>query len=132
MRFVKDASLSRMSISPPQGRDDTGGEIHALRRGAGGARHGAAERVTLRSAQQELTGWALNVSRGGVRLIIEDPAPLGPVYMVTVGPDDGAPREARVVWVQEEPDGVIVGLEFVDAGSQGMPTAPLAPVSRDG
>jgi hypothetical protein len=126
VRFARDASLSRMSITPPASADDTGSEIHATRRGAGGARRGAADRVLLRSAEQELTGWALNVSRGGVRLIVEDPAPLGPVYAVTLGSDDAPPREARVIWVQEEPDGLIVGLEFIDAGAESMPPLPPA------
>jgi len=63
-------------------------------------------------------GWALNVSRGGVRAILEENVELGEEYEVTIGEDGeaGSPaltRRGRVVWVQDEPDGVIVGFEFL-------------------
>jgi hypothetical protein len=87
------------------------GGVHAMRRG--GARREVTERVTLKSEEgKELEGWALNVSRGGVRIILEDKVALGQKFDITVGTDEVIVRPGRVVWVQEEPDGVIVGLEF--------------------
>lgn len=60
-------------------------------------------------------GWALNISRGGVRAIIEEPVDLGEEYEITIGEEgNGAlTRRGRVVWVQDEPDGMIVGFEFL-------------------
>ncbi len=64
----------------------------------------------------EHDGWALNISRGGIRVVIEGRVELGQEYEVRdLDPDiaEGGPFMARVVWVQDEPDGAIVGLEFV-------------------
>jgi hypothetical protein len=90
-------------------------DVHATRRG--GARHEVSSRVTLRtSSGAVLEGWALNVSRGGVRVILEEKVELGGEFEVTIGTGgDEAPSPAqpgRVVWVQEEPDGVVAGIEF--------------------
>jgi hypothetical protein len=98
--------------------------MHATRRG--GARREVSARVTLAvrdgggpngSAAEPLEGWALNVSRGGVRVILEQKVELGAEFEITVA--DGAPmgeaptsRIGRIVWVQEEPDGVVAGIEF--------------------
>ena len=61
-------------------------------------------------------GWALNISRGGVRAILEEPVELGEEYEITIG-EEGTPgsltRRGRVVWLQDEPDGVIAGFEFI-------------------
>ena len=79
----------------------------------GGARREVSERVTLKNQEGgTFEGWALNVSRGGVRAILEEKVVLGQRFDVTIGTDDALVRQSRVVWVQEEPDGVIVGLEF--------------------
>lgn len=73
--------------------------------------------MTLRSGTQEYDGWALNISRGGIRVVIEGRVELGQVLIVE-GYDadnpDAAPRRVRVVWSQEEPDGSVVGMEFLD------------------
>ena len=97
--------------------------MHATRRG--GARREVSARVTLATredggrsgAVEPLEGWALNVSRGGVRVIPEQKVELGAEFEVTLV--DGASlgevppsRVGRIVWVQEEPDGVIAGIEF--------------------
>jgi len=107
---VADAK-NRRSLTPPAGTplDD----VHATRRG--GARHEVSSRVTLKSkAGVVLEGWALNISRGGVRVILEDKVELGDELEVimSTGDDASTPVVGRVVWVQEEPDGVIVGIEF--------------------
>jgi hypothetical protein len=79
-------------------------------------------RVTLKGPSgQVLEGWALNVSKGGVRVILEEKVELGTEFEVTLtsGADATAsPAQSvgRIVWVQEEPDGVVAGIEFC-AGS---------------
>jgi hypothetical protein len=103
--------------------------VHAMRRG--GARREVTERVSLKSEDgATLDGWALNVSRGGVRAILEEKVVLGQKFDVAIGTDEVMLRPSRVVWVQEEPDGVIVGLEFT--GLSGLHKAgPAAPLADD-
>lgn len=80
-----------------------------------------------------MEGWALNASRGGVRVILEDQVELAAEYEVTVA-DDGngqmGPQPGRIVWVQEEADGMIVGIEFRGV-SEVMKAASSAPPSGD-
>jgi hypothetical protein len=79
------------------------------------ARHGVSMRVRLKSRDGDVfEGWALNVSRGGVRVVMEAKLELGTEYEVTLstGADPGASCLGRVVWVQEEPDGVVCGIEL--------------------
>jgi hypothetical protein len=111
-------SLTQM----PQGTlDDKPGGLHATRRG--GARREISARVTLASRsgddERTLEGWALNVSRGGVRVILEEKVDLGAEFEISMvdGPalaEAPTVRLGRVVWVQEEPDGVVAGVEFCD------------------
>jgi hypothetical protein len=68
----------------------------------------------MRAESAEINGWTLNVSRGGVRVIVEDPVELGKEYQITLGEEDSLARPARVVWVQEEADGQIAGFQFLD------------------
>ena len=104
------------------------GGVHATRRNA--ARREISARVALKSrAGEVLDGWALNVSRGGVRVILEGKVELGGEFEITVA-EDGAshagPQRCRVVWVQQEPDGVVAGIEFL-----GSNTVKAAPSSGD-
>jgi hypothetical protein len=98
------------------------------RRGIGGARHEATERVVLRreggdaAAHAAAEGWTLNVSRGGLRVVVEEPIVAGLDYRVAVG--EGAARLARAVWVREEADGRIVGLQFLDLDVPGSVPPP--------
>jgi hypothetical protein len=106
-------------------------DVHATRRG--GARHELSARVSLKPAPQRSTdssvgprrpalsapptleGWALNVSRGGLRVILEDRVELGAEFEITIstnGKEASPPQPGRVVWIQEEPDGVVAGIEF--------------------
>lgn len=94
----------------------------------GGARREVTERVTLKSEEgATLEGWALNVSRGGLRVILEEKVVLGQKFDVALGTDEVMNRPSRVVWVQEEPDGVIVGLEFTSLSGthKSSPPGPL-------
>lgn len=128
----KRRSLTPSKSTPPSG---PAGGVHATRRGE--ARRGYSARVTLKGTSgkvlgQVLEGWALNVSRGGVRVILEEKVDLGAEFEVTLSSDAGVGRAAsdasstwpasdgsvdvpstgRIVWVQEEPDGVVAGIEF--------------------
>ncbi len=105
---------------------------HAMRRG--GPRHGVTERIQLVGPNLKLRdGWALNISRGGVRAILEEAVELGEEYEVTIGEEGGSPltRKGRVVWVQEEPDGCIAGFEFLyQSGAQ--PSADALGLTGEG
>jgi hypothetical protein len=92
----------------------TPAEVHAQRRATGGARREATERVTLRGPGFETHGWTLNVSRGGMRAIVEEPVKSGVEYELVVGDADESARKVAVVWVQDEADGQIVGVRFLD------------------
>ena len=109
--MLRTALSNRRSLTPSTGQP--AGEVHATRRG--GARHEVSARVTLKDkAGLVLEGWALNVSRGGIRVILEDKVELGSEFEVTMttGADSATPIAGRIVWVQEAPDGVVAGIEF--------------------
>jgi len=118
---------NRKHLTPSTGLDLTDG-AHAMRRG--GVRREVTERVILRGDGRVYEGWALNVSRGGVRAIFEEQIVLGQEFEVTVG--DSAPlvRRARVVWIQEEKDGIIVGLEFIGISVSERAAPPNDPISE--
>jgi hypothetical protein len=110
---------NRRSLTPSTGTPAGDEDVHATRRG--GARHEVSSRVTLKAKSgkagepgQLLEGWALNVSRGGIRVILEEKVELGAEFEVTLstGEDKGTALIGRIVWVQEEPDGVVAGIEF--------------------
>jgi hypothetical protein len=66
----------------------------------------------------------LNVSRGGLRVILEEKVELGSEFDLVVQGESGldVQRTGRVVWVQDEPDGAIVGFEFLgEPSSEGLP-----------
>jgi hypothetical protein len=103
---------NRRSLTPSSGMP-AGPDVHAMRRG--GARHDVTARVLMKGkVGPVLEGWALNISRGGLRVILEDKVDLGAEFEVTLTTDgeSGTPVPGRVVWVQEEPDGVVAGIEF--------------------
>lgn len=82
------------------------------RRQTGGARHEASERVVIKANALETSGWTLNVSRGGIRAVVEDPLDPDKEYEVSVG--SAGARRARIAWSRQEADGQIVGLRFLD------------------
>jgi len=120
-----DAVTKKTTPTPAHGMKMPSG-VHAMRRG--GARREVTERVSLKAEDgTTLDGWALNVSRGGLRAILEEKVVLGQKFDVAIGTDEVMLRPSRVVWVQEEPDGVIVGLEFTSlSGTQkSVPPPPM-------
>jgi hypothetical protein len=106
----------RRNLTPPVGTLVPG--LPPTRR-AGGARHNVSYRVSLfrdatsSDASTEIPGWALNISRGGVRAIVEDLVQLGEEIEVVIE-DERLRRRGRIVWTQEEPDGMVVGVEFIE------------------
>jgi len=66
----------------------------------------------IRADAFETTGWTLNVSRGGLRAIVEEPLAAELEYEISVG--ENAARRARIAWSRAEADGQIVGLRFLD------------------
>ncbi len=94
----------------------------------GGARREVSERVTFRTEDGRLfDGWALNVSRGGLRAILEDKVILGQKFDIRLGTDEVIERTGRIVWVQEEPDGMIVGIEFTGLSGTHKSVPPPPP-----
>ena len=80
----------------------------------GGARRGLARILESRSGGSvTLCGWALNLSRGGVRVLLEERVELGQELEVSTAAPEGA-RAGRVVWVQHERDGTIAGVAFLE------------------
>ena len=93
------------------------------RRSLGGARREATARVLIRSDGFETEAWTLNVSRGGLRVVLEEPVTIGSDYMVVIGEQE--PRWVRAVWVRDESDGQIAGLQFLDVeGAEAPSYAP--------
>jgi len=126
MRTVKN----RRSLTPEIGIPAATGS-HPARRG--GARHEVTDRVHIVGKNMKTRdGWALNISRGGVRAILEEGVELGEEYEITIGDEgaNGLTRRGRVVWVQEEPDGVIAGFEFF-AGSSASDVPATKPDDDD-
>lgn len=102
--------------------------VHDTRRQVGGARREASERVLLRAPGFEATGWTLNLSRGGVRIVVEDAIEQGAEYDVLFGDEEAPSRRGRVVWLQQEADGQIAGLQFLLA--DGTPMGGTPPPER--
>lgn len=124
--------MNRRNLTPPNGIQG----IIAQRRGFGGARREISAHILLRSGTEEYDGWALNISRGGIRVVIEGRIHLGQVLVIEgYDPDDpdAPPRRGRVVWSQEEPDGSVVGMEFIDSDDSVPPAskAPAGPRDQD-
>lgn len=105
---------NRRSLTPDLGVPAASG-AHPVRRG--GPRHPVTDRIRIVGKNLKMReGWVLNVSRGGVRAILEETVELGEEYEITVGAEDtphALTRKGRVVWVQDEPDGVVVGFEYL-------------------
>jgi len=97
-------------------------EVRAPRRHTGGARREASERVRVRCAGFETNGWTLNVSRGGVRAIVEDALTQGVEYELIVDDEEWvSARRVAIAWLQDEADGQIVGLKYLDVEDATVP-----------
>jgi len=104
-----------------------GGPRHEARRQSGGARKEASDRVRFFGESSEVEGWTLNLSRGGVRVVVEDSLELGKEYEISIGEDDQVRRPCRVVWLRQEADGQIAGVQFLDTNTGTIPPMPTDP-----
>lgn len=86
----------------------------------GGPRRESNDRLKFVVGEREIDGWTLNVSEGGLRAIVDEVIELGENVVVQMTEPQPA-RAGRVVWIQEEPDGAIVGIEFTDQPPEGRP-----------
>lgn len=102
-------------------RPPSSGTPHSQRRQSGGARVELSERVVIRRGELETSGWTLNVSRGGLRAVLEQALDPTLEYEVQVG--DAAARRSCVAWSKAEADGQIVGLRFLDVDGSIPPEA---------
>lgn len=100
--------MIRRSLTPQIGTAVPG--LPPTRR-EGGARKNVSYRVIFVRGEVEIPGWALNLSRGGLRAIIEERVELGEELEIHI-PDIQVERRGQVVWAQDEPDGAIVGISF--------------------
>jgi hypothetical protein len=81
--------------------------------------------VTIKTGELEATGWTLNVSRGGIRAVVEEGLDPTAELLVIVG--EAAPRRARVAWARNEADGQIVGIRFLDVDGSVPPDVATEP-----
>jgi hypothetical protein len=88
------------------------------------------ESVVFENADRRIEGWSLNLSRGGLRAILDEMVEMGEEFEITLG-SDAEPRSGRVVWVREEKGGSIVGIAFLDTEGSIPPPPDLDP-SGDG
>lgn len=109
----------------PAGCDDDAPHV----RRSDGPRKNISERVLFHFADRTLDGWALNMSRGGLRAIVEEPVVMGEEFELTVGDNDER-RAARIVWVRGDADGAVVGISFVGSPFSSVPPPP-SPESSD-
>jgi len=53
---------------------------------------------------------------------------LGGEYTVEIG-TDAEPRDVRIIWIQDEADGQIVGVQFLDTDGSVPPPAAAPPTN---
>ncbi len=61
--------------------------------------------------------WAINLSNGGVRIVAEARLEVGEQVFLRMGdrPETGLQGKGRVVWVREQGEDVVAGIEFLEA-----------------
>ncbi len=100
------------------------------------ARQAVSDTVVFRHGERSIDGWALNMSRGGLRAALEEPVAVGDTFDIVVG--DAEPRPGQVIWVRNQKDGAIVGVSFTDSDGSvpppptGSTAPPGAPSSMPG
>jgi len=100
-------------------------------RRVGGPRRNISDRVRFFLGDVEMSGWALNISRGGLRAILEEERiDVGAEIEIVVG-EGGVRRKGRVVWTREMPDGTIAGFAFI-APDLALPEGDVPPPSSLG
>ena len=102
--------VNRFQLTPPSGTATP--EVQPTRR-ATGARHAATYRILFFGRAIQFAGWALNISRGGFRAVVEERIELGAQFDAQIA-DESIRRRVHVVWTQEERDGTILGVKFLE------------------
>jgi hypothetical protein len=83
--------------------------------------------VFFHTEGRTVEGWSLNISAGGLRAILDEQVELGQTFEITLG-EASEQRPGQVVWIQDEPDGAIVGVQFLDVpASTDHPSGEEAP-----
>jgi hypothetical protein len=95
---------------------------HPARRAEGG-RVELTDSVVFHLGERQVQGWALNLSRGGLRAVVEEPLAVGTDLEVALGEAPGR-KLARVVWVKPQPDGAVVGVAFIGSPFDSIPPPP--------
>lgn len=97
--------------------DDSDDAQHTRR--STGARTPVSDPVVFRQGDRTIEGWALNISTGGLRAILDEAIARDEELEVVIG--DGSARPARVVWLRKERGGAIVGIAFSDVDEPNAP-----------
>ncbi len=88
-----------------------------------GARREVNDTVVFHRDDEAIEGWALNISRGGLRAIVDVALTVDDEFEMTLG-DSSQRRPVRVVWVRMEKGGAIVGVAFLDIANGSIPPPP--------
>lgn len=109
---------------PPEDQAENppdGGDAHTRREA--GARHETSEPLVFYQGDRQIEGWALNISHGGLRAVIDERLAVGEELELVIG-DNDVRRSVRVVWARAEKGGAIVGLAFLDGTPGSVPPPP--------
>jgi hypothetical protein len=85
------------------------------------------EPVAFFAGQVQFDGWTLNLSRGGLRAVIETDVAVGAHIDVQIG-ESASRRPAKVVWARRERGGSVVGLAFLDRPDGAISDIPMPPL----
>lgn len=80
--------------------------------------------VLSRDDGEEIRGWTLNISRGGLRALVDEPVGVGDHFDLSMG-ENGQKRGGKVVWIKpDKGGGCIFGFAFDGATSAPPPPPP--------
>jgi hypothetical protein len=61
-----------------------------------------------------LSGGGIDISTGGLSVLLAEPLPIGTLVVVALGGGDDVTSHARVVRLAPTRNGVVIGMQFVD------------------
>ena len=111
--------MERIAKLLPTGPKDKHSQVGARRKSRRfplNARVRLPDRPVGRRPGDEAHGVALNASVGGLRVTVDHQLEVGSETTLEIDFGDGriTQEEVRVVWSRDQPDGHIVGVEFLD------------------
>lgn len=83
------------------------------------------ELAVQEGGREPVSGWTLNRSEGGLRVVLEGDLVVGDAVVVRVA-DEPQPRSATVVWVRPSKGGLVAGIAYADS-EQGAPPDESTP-----